>query len=373
MQEAILDTLKTEEMYLNIGPQHPSTHGVLHLQIQLDGETITDIKPVLGYIHRSIEKMSESLTYRQFIQLTSRMDYLSAHINNLACALAIEKAMQVEVPQRAVVIRTILSELTRLASHQLWWGATGLDLGAVTPFFVAFRDRENLTSIFEEICGSRLTMNYFVPGGLMEDVPEGFAQKIKNYLDDFERHFPEYEQLLSGNEIFIQRNKGVGYLSKEDALSFGVTGSTARGSGLSCDVRKWFPYEAYDKVGFDEVIYHEGDCMARYKVRMKEMKESVKIVRQLIDEIPEGDFQAKVKKIIKLPAGEFYQRVETARGEFGVYIVSDGKTSSPYRVKYRSPGFSNLSALPAMAKGGKIGDLVAIMASLDLVIPDIDR
>ncbi|MGZ5243653.1 MAG: NADH-quinone oxidoreductase subunit D [Bacteroidia bacterium] len=373
MQKTVIETEEeTEEYFLNVGPQHPSTHGVLHLQIKLDGETIEDVEPVLGYVHRAVEKMSESLNYRQFIQVTSRLDYLSAHINNLACAMAVEKAMQVEIPPRAIYIRTILNELTRLASHQLWWGAAGLDLGAVTPFFLAFRDREDITTMFEEVCGSRLTMNYIVPGGVMWDIPADFNTKVKKILDDFEHNLPEYDQLLTGNEIFLERNSNVGILSKEDALSYGCTGPVARGSGLSCDVRKWFPYEGYDKITFDEIMRTKGDCLARYEVRMDEMRESVKIIRQMIDEIPEGDFTAKVKKVIKLPAGDFYERVETARGEFGVYLVSDGK-GNPYRIKYRSPGFSNLAALPAMARGGKIGDLVAIMASLDLVIPDIDR
>ena len=368
-----VEVLNERDYILNVGPQHPSTHGVLHLRIKIEGETILDVEPVLGYIHRSIEKMSEALTYRQFIQMTSRMDYLSAHMNNLACALAIENALQVEVPDKVKYIRTILCELTRLASHQLWWAANGLDLGAVTPFFLAFRDREAITDIFEEVCGSRLTMNYIVPGGLMEDVPEGFADKIKTYLDTFERTLPEYDQLLTGNEIFRGRNIGVGVLTKEEALTYGCTGPVARASGLSCDIRKWFPYEMYDKLSFEEIILTEGDSYARYKVRIAEMYQSIKILRQLLDGIPEGDFQAKVKKIIKLPAGEFYQRVETARGEFGVYIVSDGKSSSPYRIKFRSPGLSNLAALPFMTKGAKIGDLIAVMASLDLVIPDIDR
>jgi NADH-quinone oxidoreductase subunit D len=364
---------ETEEYILNVGPQHPATHGVMHLRIKLDGEMIESIEPVLGYIHRSIEKMSESLSYRQLIQMTSRMDYLSAHINNTGVALTIERALQVEVPLRAQVIRTILGELTRLASHQLWWAATGLDLGAVTPFFLAFRDREEITAIFEEVCGSRLTMNYIVPGGLMVDIPDGFVVRVKKCIAELEKNLPEYDQLLSNNEIFRKRNEGIGYLSPEDAVSFGCTGPMARGSAVSCDVRKWHPYDLYDKLNFDEVLLNEGDCSARYKVRIREMYQSLRIIKQLIDEIPEGDYQAKVKKIIKLPAGEFYGKVETARGEFGVYIVSDGKASNPYRIKYRSPGFSNLTALSSIAQGGNIGDLVAIMASIDLVIPDIDR
>jgi len=372
MQEVIAIP-ETDEYVLNVGPQHPATHGVMHLRIKLDGEIIESIEPVLGYIHRSIEKMSESLTYRQLIQMTSRMDYLSAHINNTGVALTIEKALQVEVPQRALVVRTILGELTRLASHQLWWSATGLDLGAVTPFFLGFRDREEITSIFEEVCGSRLTMNYIVPGGLMEDIPTGLSERVNKFLVEFEGHLPEYDQLLSNNEIFLMRNVGIGTLSKEDALNYGCTGPMARGSGLSCDVRKWHPYDVYDKLQFDEVLCSEGDSYARYKVRIREMYQSIRIIKQLINDIPEGEYLAKVKKIIKLPEGEYYERVETARGEFGVYIISDGKSSNPYRIKYRSPGFSNLSALSALATGGNIGDLVAIMASLDLVIPDIDR
>lgn len=360
------------EFVVNIGPQHPSTHGVLHLKVWLDGETIKKVEPHLGYIHRSIEKMSESLSYRQFLFVTSRMDYLSAHINNQACALVVEKALQVEVPPRAKVIRLLMSELTRLASHQLWWAATGLDLGAVTPFFYAFREREMINDILEETCGARLTQNYMVPGGVMTDLHPDFQRRVKEMLKATKEKFHEYGELLTGNTIFEQRTKGVGVLSKENAISYGVTGPAARASGVSCDVRKWFPYDGYEQVQFSEVLREEGDCFARYMVRMDEMKESISILEQLIDAVPEGDIQAKTKQVIKLPKGEFYQRVETARGELGVYIVSDGGTT-PYRCKYRSPNFSNLSALPEMAIGAKIGDLVAIMATIDLVIPDVDR
>lgn len=360
------------EFVINMGPQHPSTHGVLHLKIWLDGETIKKIEPHLGYIHRSIEKMSESLSYRQFIFATSRMDYLSAHINNQACVLAVEKAMQVEATPRAKAIRVILAELTRLASHLLWWACTGLDLGAVTPFFYAFRERELINDIMEETCGARLTQNYFVPGGVMVDLHPDFQKKVKAALEQIKEKYSEYEQLLSGNVIFQQRLKGVGYISKEDAVSYGCTGPAARASGVSCDVRKLYPYDGYEKLQFEEVIDTGGDCWARYTVRMAEIKQSIAIIEQLIDNIPEGDFQAKTKNVIKLPKGDFYQRVETARGELGVYLVSDGG-STPYRCKYRSPNFSNLSAIPHMAKGAKIGDLVAIMATVDLVIPDIDR
>ncbi len=367
-----IGTTEQGELIVNIGPQHPATHGVLHLVVTLDGETVKNVDPHLGYIHRSIEKMCESLSYRQFIYVTSRMDYLSSHINNHGCALCVEKGMQIEVPARAQVIRVLVDELTRIASHELWWGAMAMDLGAFTPFFYAFREREMINDIMEETCGARLTMNYIVPGGLMADLHLNFQRKVKEFVIQFKKTVHEFDELVTNNVIFQSRMKGVGYLSKEDAISYGCTGPTARGSGVTCDVRKLYPYEVYDKVQFEEVIQTGGDSFARYVVRIKEMYQSLSIIEQLIDNIPEGDFQAKTKAVLKLPKGEFYSRVETARGEFGVYIVSEGGTT-PYRIKFRSPGFSNLSALNHMAKGGKIGDLVATMGTLDLVIPDIDR
>ncbi len=360
------------ELVINMGPQHPATHGVLHLVVTLNGETIQKIEPHLGYIHRSIEKMCESLSYRQFIYVTSRMDYLSSHINNLACAWNVEKSLQIEVPQRAKVIRVLMSELTRIASHELWIGAMAMDLGAFTPFFYAFREREMITDIMEDTCGARLTMNYIVPGGVMYDLHPDFQQKVKVFVKQFKEKVTEYEDLVTNNVIFQSRMKGVGVLSKEDAISFGCTGPVARASGLSCDIRKIYPYEVYDSVDFDEVLETTGDSFARYMVRVREMNQSIRIIEQLIDNIPEDDFQAKTKAVLKPPKGEFYTRVETARGELGVYIVSEGGTT-PYRIKFRSPGFSNLSALHHMAKGSKIGDLMATMGTLDLVIPDIDR
>jgi NADH-quinone oxidoreductase subunit D len=360
------------ELVINVGPQHPATHGVLHLVITLNGETVKKIEPHLGYIHRSIEKMCESLSYRQFIYVTSRMDYLSSHINNLGCALCVEKAMQIEVPQRAKVIRVLMSELTRIASHELWIGAMAMDLGAFTPFFYAFREREMINEIMEDSCGARLTMNYMVPGGVMYDIHPDFQRKVKAFVQQFKEKVVEYDDLVTNNIIFRNRMEGVGVLSKEDAISFGCTGPVARGSGVHCDIRKLFPYEVYDTVEFEEVIETAGDSFARYMVRIREMQQSIRIIEQLIDNIPEGDFQAKTKAVLKPPKGDFYSRVETARGEFGVYIVSEGGTT-PYRIKFRSPGFSNLSALNHMASGSKIGDLMATMGTLDLVIPDIDR
>ena len=367
-----IGTTTEGDLIINVGPQHPATHGVLHLVITLNGETIKKVEPHLGFIHRSIEKMCESLTYRQFIYVTSRMDYLSAHINNHGCALCVEKGLQVEIPARAQVIRVLMDELTRIASHELWWGAMAMDLGAFTPFFHAFRERETINDIMEETCGARLTMNYMVPGGVMQDIHPNFQRRVKEFVQLYKRKIHEYDEMVTGNVIFQNRMKGVGYLSKDDAISYGCTGPTGRGSGVNCDIRKLYPYEIYDKLEFDEITEAGGDSFSRYMVRIREMQQSIRIIEQLIDNIPEGDFQAKTKAVLKLPKGEFYSRVETARGEFGVYIVSEGGTT-PYRIKFRSPGFSNLSVLDHIARGSKLGDLVAMMGTLDLVIPDIDR
>lgn len=367
-----IDSLSNDHMVINVGPQHPATHGVLHLVITLSGETIVKVEPHLGYIHRSIEKMCESLSYRQFIYVTSRMDYLSSHINNHACALCVEQGLGVEIPPRAQVIRVLMDELTRIASHELWWGAMAMDLGAFTPFFHAFRERETINDIMEETCGARLTMNYMVPGGVMHDIHPNFQKRVKAFIAQYKSKIQEYDDLLTGNIIFQNRMKGIGCISAADAISYGCSGPVARASGVSCDIRKIYPYEIYSSLEFDEVLEQDGDALARYMVRIKEMHQSIRIIEQLIDQIPEGDFQAKTKAVIKLPKGEFYQRVETARGELGVYIVSEGGTT-PYRIKFRSPGFSNLSILDHMVRGLKIGDLVAAMGTLDLVIPDIDR
>jgi NADH-quinone oxidoreductase subunit D len=364
--------LEEQEYFVNMGPQHPSTHGVLRLLVKLEGEYVRNVEPHIGYIHSGIEKMCEYDTYPQIIHLTDRMDYLSAFQNNEAVCLCAEKALELEVPERAKYIRTIFSELSRLASHQLWWCVMGMDMGALTTFFYGLRDRELILDIFEETCGARLTPSYSCIGGVNMDIHPNFQNRVHDFLKEFKKRLPEYETLLSGNIIFQERTKGVGLLTKEDAINYGVTGPSGRGSGFACDVRKLQPYSAYDKVQFTEALDTVGDTYARYQVRMKEMWESMHIIEQLIDNIPEGDFCAKTKAVIKLPVGEFYQSVETARGEFGVYIISDGN-KNPYRVKFRSPGFSNLSALNHIGKDWKIADIVAIMSSLDLVIPDIDR
>jgi NADH-quinone oxidoreductase subunit D len=361
-----------EEYIINMGPQHPSTHGVLRLVVSLKGEIVKNVQPHLGYIHRGIEKMCESITYPQIIHLTDRMDYLSAHMNNEAVCLAVEKALDTEIPERIKVIRTIMSELSRIQSHQLWWASFGMDLGGLTCFFYGLRDREKILDIFEQTCGSRMIVSYNCPGGLMYDIHPDFQKKVKDFIRYFRKILPEYDQLLSGNVIFHERSKGIGRLSLEDAISYGVTGPSGRASGFSCDVRKLEPYSAYDRVKFNEVLFTEGDTYSRYMARIEEMRESMNIIEQLIDNIPEGPYAVKMKPIIKLPEGEYYQRVETARGELAVFIISDGN-KNPYRVKFRSPNFVNLGALNLMAKDFKIADLVAIGGSLDLVIPDIDR
>jgi len=373
MEEILNSPIKEQEEYIiNMGPQHPSTHGVLRLVLSLKGETVLSVEPHIGYIHRGIEKMCESITYQQIIHLTDRMDYLSAHMNNEAVSLAVEKALEVEIPDRVKYIRTIMSELTRIQSHQLWWASFGMDLGALTCFFYGLRDREKVLDIFEETTGGRMIVSYNCPGGLMYDIHPNFQNRVKEFIKYFRKILPEYNQLLTDNVIFHERSKGIGVLTREEAITYGITGPSARASGFSCDVRKHEPYSAYDKVKFGEILYSTGDTFHRYTARIDEMWESMNIIEQLIDNIPEGSHFVKMKPIIRLPEGEYYQRVETARGELGVYIISDGN-KNPYRIKFRSPNFSNLWVLNHISKGMKIADLVAISGSLDLVIPDIDR
>lgn len=361
-----------DDYIINIGPQHPSTHGVMRFETTLKGEVVTNIRAHCGYIHRSIEKMCEKDTYQQIIHLTDRMDYLSAHMYNEAVSLCVEKALSVEVPERVKYIRTILDELTRIQSHELWWAAYGMDLGAATTFFYGLRDRELILDIFEESCRSRFLQSYNIPGGLMFDIHPNFQKRVKDYLVHLRKKLPEYDKLVGNNVIFRQRSEGIGILSKEDAISFGITGPSGRASGFSCDVRKIDPYSAYPYVKFEEKIATEGDTYARYRLRIEEMWESMNIIEQLIDNIPEGDFTTKMKPVIKLPEGEYFQRVETARGELDVYIVSTGE-KTPYRMHFRTPNFSNLFIINKITSGLKIADLIAISGSLDLIIPDIDR
>ncbi len=374
MEEIIKETVigEQEEYIINMGPQHPSTHGVLRLVVSLKGEIVKNVQPHIGYIHRGIEKMCESITYPQIIHLTDRMDYLSASINNEAVCLAVEKALEVDIPDRIKVIRTIVSELTRIQSHQLFWASYGMDMGGQTCFFYGLRDREKILDIFEETMGGRMLVSYNCPGGLMYDIHPNFQNRIKEFIKYFRKVLPEYDAILTGNVIFRSRTINVGNLSLEDAISYGVTGPSGRASGFSCDVRKHEPYSAYDRVRFNEVLYTEGDTYHRYVARVQEMRESMDIIEQLIDNIPEGPYAVKMKPVIKLPEGEYFQRVETARGELDVFVVSDGN-KNPYRIKFRSPNFVNLGVLNHISKDFKIADLVAIAGSLDFVIPDIDR
>jgi NADH-quinone oxidoreductase subunit D len=361
-----------QEFTVNMGPQHPSTHGVLRLVVSLKGEFVKNVQPHIGYIHRGIEKMCESITYPQIIHLTDRMDYLSAHMNNEVVCLAVEKALEVDIPDRIKVIRTIMSELTRLQSHQLFWASFGMDLGGQTCYFYGLRDREMILDIFEETTGGRMIVSYNCPGGLMYDIHPNFQNRVKDFIKYFRKVLPEYDAILTGNVIFRERTANIGNLSLSDAISYGITGPSGRASGFSCDVRKHEPYSAYDRVRFNEILYKEGDAYHRYLARIEEMRESMNIIEQLIDNIPEGPYSVKMKPVIKLPEGEYFQRVETARGELGIFIISDGN-KNPYRVKFRSPNFVNLGVLNHITKDFKIADLIAIAGSLDFVIPDIDR
>ena len=369
-QEKIL--FEKDESVVNIGPQHPATHGVLRFKTSLNGENIKKIDVHCGYVHRGIEKLWESMTYPQTLHMTDRLDYLSAHNNRHALCLCIEKGLQLEVPERAVYIRTMMDELMRISSHLLFFATMCMDLGGLTAFFYGFRDREKILDIFEETCGARMTMNYNVIGGVMADIHPDFQRKVKEFIAYMPDKLKEYHQIFTGNVIAQQRMKGVGILSYEDAINFDVTGPSGRGSGWACDVRKRTPYAAYDKVQFKEVLRTEGDTFARYMVRMDEIKESLYILEQLVDNIPAGDYAVKTKPVIKVPEGRYFQQVEAARGAFGVYLESRGD-KFPYRLKVTSPGLTLVGAVDHLTRGAKIADLIAIGASLDYVVPDIDR
>ncbi len=357
---------------VSMGPQHPSTHGVLRLMLKLDGETVVKLVPVVGYLHRGTEKMAESRTYTMLIPYTDRLDYLSSMYMNLGYVRAVEQLLGVEVPARARYLRTAVAELQRLASHLLWLASFSLDLGAATMFIYPFREREDVLDLFEALCGARLTYNYFRFGGVMADAPAGWMSRAETYLAKQERMLREYEAVLTENPVFTARTKGVGYLSGADAVNYGLSGPSLRGSGVAFDVRKDDPCDAYGDVQFNVCTAPEGDCFARYRVRMDEMRESIRIVRQCLAAMPEGDVQGKVPRVIKPPAGEAYARVEAPRGLFGVYVVSDG-SAHPLRVRFRSPSFVNLSALNQMCAGGKLADVVAVLGSIDIVLGEVDR
>ena len=361
-----------DDYVVNIGPQHPSTHGVLHFRVALDGEIIRKIDPVLGYIHRGVEKLNESYTYPQTLALTDRLDYLGAMQSRHALCMCIEKAMGIEVSDRVQVVRTILDELQRIDSHILFFSCLCQDMGATTAFLYGFRDREKILDIFEETCGGRLIINYNTIGGLMADIHPNFQKRVKEFIPYMRKNIKEYHALFTGNVIFQNRSKGIGPLTKEQAISFGCTGGTGRAAGWANDVRKNHPYAAYDRVEFNQVLRESGDSFDRYMIRLDEILESLNIIEQLIDNIPEGNYKEKTKPIIKVPEGTYYQAVETSRGEFGVFLESKGD-KSPYRLHYRSTGLPLVAAMDTACRGFKIADLVTIGGTMDYIVPDIDR
>jgi NADH-quinone oxidoreductase subunit C/D len=370
--EETVNIFAEDDYIINIGPQHPSTHGVMHFRTALDGEIVKKIDVHSGYIHRGIEKLSENLTYPQILHFTDRLDYLSANINRHALCMCVEKAAEIEVPERAQYIRTIMDELNRIDSHLLAWACQTNDLGATTAFIYGMREREIILHIFEKTCGGRLIINQNVIGGVMFDIYADFQKDVKSFIPYMREKLVEYDRFFSHNVIALGRMVGIGVMSKEDAISYAVTGPAGRGSGWSCDIRKHQPYSMYSKVDFKEVIRTEGDSYARYMNRLNEIEESLHIIEQLIDNIPEGEVLAKTKAIIKLPEGEYFQRIEACRGEFGVYIESRGD-KTPYRMKFRSPSMALVSAMPLICKNEKISDFIGIGGSMDYVIPDIDR
>lgn len=363
--------LRTEEIEINVGPQHPSTHGVFRMLVNLDGEVVTKVEPKVGYLHRGLEKLAESRTYTQFIPYTDRLDYLASIQNNTGYVLTVEKLLGVEVPERANYLRVIFSELQRIASHLIATGCNSLDLGGMTPFLFCLRDREKILDLFEMSAGGRMTINMTRIGGMPEP-PEEFWPALRKFTDEFPSSIDEFNGLITGNEIFLARCKGVGILSKELAEQISVTGPNLRASGVKWDLRKDAPYSIYDRFDFDVPVGEVGDCFDRYYVRIREMEESIKIIKQAMKDIPEGTTFAKVPKLIKLPVGEAYHRVENPRGELSFYLVSDGGTK-PYRLRIRGGTFVNIQVLSHIVPGWKFADLISILASLDIVLPECDR
>jgi len=384
-------------MTINMGPQHPATHGVLRVVLELDGEVIVKATPHIGHLHRGIEKLAESRTYHQSIPFTDRLDYTNAMGNNLAYVLAVEKLLGIEVPKRAQYLRVMMAELQRIAAHLIWLGTHVLDIGATTPIFYTFREREDILRIFEEVAGGRLTPTYLRIGGVAKDLPEGIDKAIQSFTKMFPDRVKEYETLLTQNVIWMKRTKEVGVISKEDAINWGVTGPTLRGSGVKYDVRKAFPYSSYEEFDFEIPIGSVGDVYDRYIVRLREMEWSNSIVRQAMERLPKGPILADDPRVVlppkervlqdidalirhfkivsegfRPPKGEVYASVEASKGELGFYIVSDG-SNKPYRFRIRTPSFANLSALPKMIEGSLIADVISTIGSIDIVLGEIDR
>ena len=364
--------LDANELVLNMGPQHPSTHGVLRVVLKLDGEKVTGTDCVIGYLHRGVEKIAENRTYIQFAPYVDRMDYVSAVSNGLGYCLAIEKLQNAEAPPRAQAVRIILTELNRIASHLLWLGTHALDIGAITPLFYTMREREEVLKIFENYCGARLTTHAFRIGGLQYETYDGFEQECRAFCDYFIPKVNEYEELLTGNRIWVQRLTGVGILTAEDCKQYGVSGPLIRAAGVKWDLRKAQPYCGYEQYDFEIPTRENGDTFDRYMVRMEEMRQSARIVRQAVDRIPDGPIMAKIAKVMKPPVGEAYVSIEAPKGELGYFVVSDGSLN-PYRVRVRPPSFINLQALNKMVKGALIADVVAIIGTIDIVLGEVDR
>jgi NADH-quinone oxidoreductase subunit D len=364
--------LDANEIVINMGPQHPSTHGVLRVILKLDGEKVLGTECVIGYLHRGVEKIAEHRTYVQFAPYVDRMDYVAAVSNGLGYCEAIEKLLNAEAPPRARYVRTILTELNRISSHLLWLGTHALDLGAITPLFYTFREREEILKIFENYCGARLTTHAFRIGGLQYETYDGFEEQVQAFCNYFPPKVDEYETLLTGNRIWLERTKGVGILKADEAIDLSVTGPVLRASGVQWDLRKAKPYAAYSDFEFDIPTGQNGDTFDRYMVRVQEMRQSTRIVRQAVAKIPEGPIMGKVPKIMKPPVGEIYHSIEAPKGELGYYVVSDGSTQ-PYRVRVRPPSFINLQALDRMCRGHLVADVVAIIGTIDIVLGEVDR
>ncbi|MCL5074644.1 MAG: NADH-quinone oxidoreductase subunit D [Chloroflexi bacterium] len=369
----MVEALKTQQITLNLGPQHPSTHGVFRAILTLEGEVVVDAEPIVGYLHRAIEKLGEERTYLQGMPLTDRLDYVSAMPNNLAYALAVEQLADIAVPERAQYLRVIMAELNRIASHLVAIGTFTSDLGAFyTPFLYMLRDREYILDLFEMACGQRLTYNYVRFGGVSRDVTEEFIAKARQFVDYMPPRIDEYEALLTRNEIFLSRTKGIGVLPAEMAINYSVSGPNLRASGVRYDVRRAVPYSIYDRFDFIIPVGMNGDCYDRYMVRVAEMRQSLRIIRQALDHLPKGPVASEIPRILRLPAGEVLSRIEASRGELGFYLVSDGSLN-PWRFKVRSPSFINIGVFREIVRGGKVQDAIAILGSLDIIMGEVDR
>ncbi|WP_127581110.1 NADH-quinone oxidoreductase subunit D [Paenibacillus koleovorans] len=364
--------IRTEELLLNVGPQHPSTHGVFRIIVKLDGEQIIEAIPVIGYLHRGTEKLAEDLNYTQIIPYTDRMDYVSAMTNNYVLVHAVETIMQLEIPERAQYLRLIVMELQRIASHMVWWGTYLLDIGAMSPFLFAFKDREVIINLFNELCGARLTYNYMRVGGVKWDAPEGWIQKVREFVPYMRKQLKDYNTLVSGNEIFLRRIKGVGQYDAATAIQYGLSGANLRSTGVKWDLRKDQPYGIYDRFDFDVPVGVNGDCYDRYLCRLEEMHQSLRILEQAVEQFPaEGDIMGKVPRVLRAPEGEVYVRIESPRGEIGCHLISKGK-DKPYRLKFRRPSFVNLQILPKLLVGQSMTNLITILGGIDIVLGEVD-